>query len=141
MADKDRGSKTGGNSSTQGGTTRTPASSTATGQASTTPSGANQPAKQKNKNKKNKDAAASSGIGSSGAQIMDPAGNSGQNQKSKKGGGGGSDIIMRRPQGPNNTMEYRFDYVVSIHKLSITPKQIPIYLFQITNWLLNILII
>jgi len=46
--------------------------------------------------------------------MNDAASNQGgsTNTKTKKGGGA-PDIMMRRPQGANNTMEYRLDYVVS----------------------------
>ena len=117
MADKERGSKTGGsNNQTTGASTRTPASSTATGGNTTTPAPtAGGQGKGKGKNKKNKDGTGNTGITASGAQIVsDPAQSSGQNTNSKsKKGGGGADMVMRRPAGQNNTMEYRFDYVVS----------------------------
>ena len=117
MADKERSSKTGGaNSQSQNTSTRTPASTTATAGNQNTPAAAAQAqGKGKGKNKKNKDGAGSTGISSSGAQIVnDPAQSSGQNQNQKsKKGGGGADMVMRRPAGQNNTMEYRFDYVVS----------------------------
>ena len=119
MADKERSSKAGtNNSQSQGGSTRTPASSTQTGgnQSNTTPGPSGSGVgKGKGKGKKKQDGGAGTGMTASGAQIVnDPAGSSGQGQASKgKKGSNAQDMVLRRPPGQNNTMEYRFDYVVS----------------------------